>query len=391
MTTKTFRGRTLEELLPQIREQLGPDAVITHQREGLVGGVGGFFAKRCIEVEASASGPLLAARALPAQRIFDAYDSGQLEASDEELRSPVIEAMIAQAAPFADMLAQAELRAPQVTEVLDDFEDLAPEPLEEPIDLPDSDTDFEPVQARMCELGLPEAVAEALVREALRGMRPFDQDATPEELVRRAFARQVRIEHGWKTKRRTIALVGAAGVGKTLAAAKLCHAYAAGSRLAVRTLSLEPSAAAYRLGSLTDHLDIGLRIAETPEAAERASVRMSGESLIVVDTPPVSPRDPASIESLAALLAPVKPDEVHLVVPATGDPRTAVALFEALTPAIGVNRLLITQLDVAETAAPAAGVSFTLKKPISYLAEGRRPSAGLRPADAAELADRVLP
>src|SRR5215471_11725056 len=176
MTTKTFRGRTLEELLPQIREQLGPDAVITHQREGLVGGVGGFFAKRCIEVEASASGPLLAARALPAQRIFDAYDSGQLEASDEELRSPVIEAMIAQAAPFADMLEQAELRAPQVTEVLDDFEDLAPEPLEEPIDLPDSDTDFEPVQARMCELGLPQAVAEALVREALRGMRPFDQD-----------------------------------------------------------------------------------------------------------------------------------------------------------------------------------------------------------------------
>ncbi|MGC9220616.1 MAG: hypothetical protein ACP5H2_04590 [Solirubrobacteraceae bacterium] len=50
--TKTYRGRTLAEILPQIREELGPDAVIIREREGLVGGVGGFFAQRVIEVEA---------------------------------------------------------------------------------------------------------------------------------------------------------------------------------------------------------------------------------------------------------------------------------------------------------------------------------------------------
>jgi hypothetical protein len=37
------------------------------------------------------------------------------------------------------------------------------------------------------------------------------------------------------------------------------------------------------------------------------------------------------------------------------------------------------------------GLSFAVKKPISYVAEGRRPSAGLRPADGAELASMVLP
>src|SRR5205807_4145085 len=177
-------------------------------------------------------------------------------------RTAVIDAMIAQAAPFADMLEIAEREAEPA------FEQLAP--IEEPAAaavLPDVDADFEPVRARLLELGMPEAATAALIREAERGMRPFDQSATPEQLVRRAFARQVRIEHGWKAKRRTIALVGSAGAGKTLAAAKLCHAYAAGSRLAVRTLSLEPAAAAYRLGTLTEHLDIGLRIADTPEAA----------------------------------------------------------------------------------------------------------------------------
>src|SRR5579871_3383638 len=49
---RTYRGRTLEELLPQIKEELGADAVILREREGLVGGVGGFFAQRFIAVEA---------------------------------------------------------------------------------------------------------------------------------------------------------------------------------------------------------------------------------------------------------------------------------------------------------------------------------------------------
>jgi flagellar biosynthesis GTPase FlhF len=49
---RTYRGRTLEEILPQIRSELGAEAVILREREGLVGGVGGFFAQRFIEVEA---------------------------------------------------------------------------------------------------------------------------------------------------------------------------------------------------------------------------------------------------------------------------------------------------------------------------------------------------
>jgi flagellar biosynthesis GTPase FlhF len=51
---RTYRGRKLEDLIPQIREELGPDAIILRQREGLMGGVGGFFAQKCVEVDAQA-------------------------------------------------------------------------------------------------------------------------------------------------------------------------------------------------------------------------------------------------------------------------------------------------------------------------------------------------
>jgi flagellar biosynthesis GTPase FlhF len=49
--TFTYRGRSLEELVPRIRQELGDDAVIVSRRETSSGGVGGFFAKREIEVE----------------------------------------------------------------------------------------------------------------------------------------------------------------------------------------------------------------------------------------------------------------------------------------------------------------------------------------------------
>jgi len=53
---RTFRGRSLEEILPQIRAELGPDAVIVRQRDGLMGGIGGFFQQQFVEVQARPGG-----------------------------------------------------------------------------------------------------------------------------------------------------------------------------------------------------------------------------------------------------------------------------------------------------------------------------------------------
>src|SRR3954468_5653211 len=85
--TKTYRGRTLEEVLPKIKADLGADAEIIRQRSGLTGGVGGFFQRACVEVEArppegpqaaergpqAANGPQTAERG-PRARRFSAYD-----------------------------------------------------------------------------------------------------------------------------------------------------------------------------------------------------------------------------------------------------------------------------------------------------------------------------
>ena len=82
---RTYRGRKLEDLIPQIREELGPDAIILRQREGLIGGVGGFFAQKCVEVDAQAPQPRV--------DIYDEHDVDQslLDEIEDPYADPVPE------------------------------------------------------------------------------------------------------------------------------------------------------------------------------------------------------------------------------------------------------------------------------------------------------------
>src|SRR5215217_8438870 len=89
--TKTFRGRSLETILPQIREELGAEAIVLRRREGLAGGVGGFFQRPYVEVEAR--GPL------PSDRAPEARNDG---ATSEGMSTPIVRTLVEQASPFAD-------------------------------------------------------------------------------------------------------------------------------------------------------------------------------------------------------------------------------------------------------------------------------------------------
>ncbi len=54
---RVYRGRTIDELIPRIQSELGADAIILRRREGLTGGVLGFFQHPCVEIEAMPGGP----------------------------------------------------------------------------------------------------------------------------------------------------------------------------------------------------------------------------------------------------------------------------------------------------------------------------------------------
>jgi flagellar biosynthesis GTPase FlhF len=55
--TRVYRGRSVDELVPQIQRDLGSEAIIVRRREGLTGGVMGFFQRAFVEIEAMPGGP----------------------------------------------------------------------------------------------------------------------------------------------------------------------------------------------------------------------------------------------------------------------------------------------------------------------------------------------
>jgi flagellar biosynthesis GTPase FlhF len=79
---RTYRGRSLEQVIPQIQEELGSDAVIVRRREGLAGGVFGFFQHAFVEVEAMPGTPRLDVYDAPeaAEPPPVAQGAGQLDA-----------------------------------------------------------------------------------------------------------------------------------------------------------------------------------------------------------------------------------------------------------------------------------------------------------------------
>jgi flagellar biosynthesis GTPase FlhF len=54
---RTYHGRTIEELLPKIQDELGADAIIVRRRDGLTGGIAGFFQRPFVELDATMGGP----------------------------------------------------------------------------------------------------------------------------------------------------------------------------------------------------------------------------------------------------------------------------------------------------------------------------------------------
>ncbi len=96
---RTYRGRTLGELLPQIRAELGPDAVILREREGLVGGIGGFFAQRYIEVDAR--------RGEGRTVVIDAYERGDAQPPAAPGERPTPAGRRFETAAFIDRLREA--------------------------------------------------------------------------------------------------------------------------------------------------------------------------------------------------------------------------------------------------------------------------------------------
>ncbi len=75
---RVFRGRSIDELIPRIEAELGTDAIVVRRKRGLEGGIGGFFQRTFVEVEAKPGTPRI-----------DIYDEGMGESAMPSPQQPI--------------------------------------------------------------------------------------------------------------------------------------------------------------------------------------------------------------------------------------------------------------------------------------------------------------
>jgi flagellar biosynthesis protein FlhF len=385
---KTYRGRTLEEVLPQIKAELGPEALVVAQREAHEGGVGGFFARRMVEVDVETS-PTRAGETHD-ERV--ARFTQQLEAALSTGKHP-----------------PAPAQKPAVSEQVDEF------PLDDAFEpaplaagpaayatqgtvptvasanhgtVPTVATDAAlPADAHeaidsLIAAGLSHELAADLVDQAVNHLMPFAATSDVKPVVARALAQRIPVRPVGGRNGHVIGFVGPGGSGKTRCVAQLAAAYARGSSLPVACVALRAEDGGAELGRLLAPLGVPMHSLEDPgEAADRVA-ELRGSTLVVLDTPGVSPRAQATVRELAGDLRRLEPDEVHLTLPATYGAHSARELLDGLAP-LRPDALALTHADETDHLGTAIELAIATGTPLSFVSRG---AGALRPAAAEELA-----
>ncbi len=200
--------------------------------------------------------------------------------------------------------------------------------------------------------GLLQAVRVALGDDAVvvRTRGPAETDGRNYEVVVAPPGAEVVVRRTTLVPRprggpRVIALVGPAGGGKTTAAVKLAlHAGAFGREpVGLITLDTYRAAAVEQLDAYAQVAGLPLEVAYGATDVDGALERLSDRATVIVDTPGRSPSLGTDSDWQAALDV-LRPDEVHLVIPASMRADVACSMRDAFGRTRPTH-VLLTRLD----------------------------------------------
>lgn len=373
MKLKKFEGRTLQEALKRVREDLGDDAVVLQTFAPQQRGLWRLFTRdkyvilagKGFRVVPNSKGTTEAPGAALLRKVYGAEAPKLASSNTAELSE--IRKMIAE---LGEHVKHREMAG-------------APEELfQSYVSLLNANI------GQKLARSIVDRIGAKLAPDALRNRSLVDQavKATVEDMI------PVASPSGWtKGRAKKVMLVGPTGVGKTTTIAKLAGNYAVkeGKDVALVTLDTYRIAATEQLRRIAELLDVPLAVVRTPEELRTALEEHSRRDVVLVDTAGRSQRDGAKMDELEPFVHAAKADELHLVCAVTTHPDTLLDQVDRFAR-FAISHVILTKVDEAARFGLILDVLARVKTGVSWVTTGQGIPQDIEPAKRERLAELIL-
>jgi len=378
---RCFEGHSVPEVMERVRRELGEDVVILHtqQRKGLWA-----WLRRLpmVRVWVALSTPSNKERWVPETTPQDGAPltpqatspSTPPSVRKRKTSSATEESSVASLAPRPSSRSKAKRQTRKVSRE-EPSVPVAPSPLERQLQLLTAvlwrqEGAFSNMSAisALWQCGVDLETLQALHLDA-----PPPQEADLYQWLHQILRVHMKVADGIAPTTKVAVLVGPTGVGKTTTVAKIAanEWMRRSRRVALVTVDVFRIGAVQQLETYARLMGLPFFVATLPEEAERC-IRQAQKvaDLVLVDTIGRSPKHDEQLSALWELVAAMNPDEVHLTLPANGNPsdlNLAAERFSLFCP----THLIITKLDEATQPGVMVNLSHRLHLPIAYLTVGQ--------------------
>jgi flagellar biosynthesis protein FlhF len=417
MKIKEYEASSLKECLHQVREDLGPEAVILETRKARKKTLLGLRSQEVVRIVAAVGISIHEPvnRSLPNRSQANANEAERRRSEAHESvsgagrqRNPISSQAARASAPSMmtvereneEKLAQLERMMRELKSDFDEIRQVVKSAPEAVTAVTHSavvkvHSQYPQLYSMLVEAEIASDLAEEML-DLLPDMSGWNLQARTHmaESALRALMTDKIVCSGPITltpgKLKTVALIGPTGVGKTTTIAKLAAQFALveNYRVGLLTMDTYRIAAVEQLKTYGQIINIPVRVAYSPNEIMPALEEFADYDLVLIDTAGRSQKHIMQLGELKTLLEKAQ-CEAHLVLAASTkerDLQDQIARFRES----GVDRLIFTKLDETRTYGTLFTAAIRSGLPVSYLTTGQKVPEDIEVADSNRIVSFVL-
>jgi flagellar biosynthesis protein FlhF len=372
MRIQKFAAKDMPDAMRQIRREIGPEAIILHQRQFRDGGFWKTFKRPGVEVLAAVNTDLPATP--PLQR-------------------PQIRPVRQQSRPSdTQALVDIQRTVGEVHEAIARLETMT----ELPSQVSYLGENLAQIYQNLLHQEVTRELAHNLVHQVFKELSPqaLENEPTVRSQVKAQMERQLRVVDPLRVvpgKTRTIFVIGPTGVGKTTTLAKLAANFALNEqrRVALLTTDTYRIAAIPQLRTYGEIMGLTLDVAYSPSELQDLVLRHQDKDIVLVDTPGRSQHNQPMLEEMVDFMRAVPSRTLYLAVSAASKYRDMLDVVNHFGT-VSIDGIIITKLDETVSFGPILNLASEVGLLLAYYTNGQDVPADIEIADSRRIVDLIL-